>query len=148
MRENRSIRLRRHSHLSRWKHIWFKVKRGSDMGNEPEYLKKLKPRYKFWLESDDGYVFGQGSFELLRGIQEKGSLSGSSKARGMSYRYAWGIIKEIEKRMGKPILKTHKGGRFGGGATLTRTGRKLLDVYVEFTKAFDQICIDWTDEPS
>ena len=36
------------------------------MGTEPEYLKKLKPMYKFWLESEDGYVFGQGSFELLR----------------------------------------------------------------------------------
>jgi len=124
------------------------VKWGSDMGNEPEYLKNLKPKYKFWLESEDGYVFGQGSFELLRGIQEQGSLSGSSKTGGMSYRYAWGIIKEIEKRMGKPILETHKGGKFGGGATLTQTGQKLLEVYVEFTKAFDQICINWMDGPS
>jgi molybdate transport repressor ModE-like protein len=50
--------------------------------------------------------------------------------------------------MGKPIFETHKGGKFGGGATLTLTGRKLLEVYVEFIKAFDEICINWTDEPS
>jgi molybdate transport repressor ModE-like protein len=124
------------------------MRQGSGMGTEPEYLKKLKPMYKFWLESEDGYVFGQGSFELLKGIQEKGSLSGSAKARGMSYRYAWGIIKEIEKRIGKPILETHKGGKSGGGAKLTLTGRELLEIYVKFTKAFDQICLNWTDEPS
>ena len=117
------------------------------MDNDSEYLKKLKPMYKFWLESEDGYVFGQGSFELLRGIQEQGSLSGSSKTKGMSYRYAWGIIKEIEKRMGKPILETRTGGKTGGGATLTLTGQKLLEVYVEFTKAFDQICLNWMDKP-
>jgi molybdenum-dependent DNA-binding transcriptional regulator ModE len=35
---------------------------------------KVKPCFKLWLETEDGYVFGQGSFELLHGIQEKGTL--------------------------------------------------------------------------
>ena len=120
------------------------------MNNKPKpvkSLKKLKPRYKFWLETEDGYVFGQGSFELLQEIQERGTLSGGAKALGMSYRYAWGIIKQIEKRIGKPVLDTHKGGRFGGGgAKLTQTGRELLEAYLKFKKAFDQICMNWKDE--
>ena len=66
----------------------------------------------------------------------------------MSYRYAWGIIKEIEKRIGKPILETRKGGKSGGGAKLTLTGQELLEIYVKFTKSFNQICINWTNEPS
>ena len=103
-------------------------------------LKGLKPKYKFWLESDDGYVFGHGSFDLLQGIQEKGSLSGSARATGMSYRYAWGIIKQIEKRVGTPILETHKGGKRGGGAKLTSTGRELLETYQKYKTALDQIC--------
>ncbi len=111
-----------------------------ELGKRVGPLKKLKPKYRFWLESEDGYVFGHGSFDLLKGIQETGSLSGSARATGMSYRYAWGIIKQIEKRVGTPIVETHKGGKRGGGSKLTPTGRALLETYQKYTTALDQLC--------
>jgi len=39
----------------------------------------LKPKYKLWLETEDGYVIGKGSFTLLQEIQEKTCLSAEGK---------------------------------------------------------------------
>ena len=104
----------------------------------------LKPAYKFWLETKDGYIFGKGAFELLQRIQEAKTLSGGAKALGMSYRHAWGIIKEIEERIGEPLLRTYKGGKIGGGgAELTQTGSELLRSYLKLREAFDRVCVDW-----
>jgi len=103
-------------------------------------LKKLEPKYKFWLETEDGYVFGQGSFKLLLGIQEKGTLTASAERLNMSYRHAWGIIKQIEENLGQAILVTHKGGKDGGGGSeLTPLGQELLVTYLHYQKAFNKI---------
>ena len=100
---------------------------------------KLKPRFKLWIETDDGYVFGKGSFELLHGIQEKGNLMAIAKELNMSYRHAWGIIKEIEEKLGEPILVTHRGGKVGGGgAELTETGKGLVEAYLKFKSDLNQ----------
>ena len=104
---------------------------------------KLKPRFKLWLETDDGYVFGKGSFELLHGIQEKGNLMAIAKGLNMSYRHAWGIIKEIEEKLGEPILVTYRGGKVGGGgAKLTPTGKKLLETYLKLKSDLNQTFSD------
>jgi molybdate transport repressor ModE-like protein len=106
-------------------------------------LVNLKPRFKLWLETEDGYVFGQGSFELLHGIQEKGNLMAIAKELNMSYRHAWGIIKEIEEKLGKPILLTYRGGKVGGGgAKLTQTGKELLETYLKFKSDLNQTFSD------
>jgi molybdate transport repressor ModE-like protein len=101
---------------------------------------KLKPCFKVWLETEDGYVFGPGSFELLQGIQEKGTLKAIAEDLHMSYRHAWGIIKEIEEKLGKPIVASHRGGKVGGGgADLTQTGKELLETYLELKSDLNQM---------
>jgi len=103
-------------------------------------LVKVKPYFKLWLETEDGYVFGQGSFELLHGIQEKGTLKAISENLNMSYRHAWGIIKEIEEKLGKPIVVSHRGGKIGGGgAELTQTGKELLETYLKLKSELNQM---------
>lgn len=101
---------------------------------------KLKPRFKLWLETEDGYVFGPGSFKLLQGIQEKGNLKTIAEELKMSYRHAWGIIKEIEETLGKSILVTHRGGKVGGGgAELTQKGEELLEAYLKIKSDLNQM---------
>jgi molybdate transport repressor ModE-like protein len=103
-------------------------------------LVKLKPRFKLWLETEDGYVFGPGSFELLHGIQERGTLQAISNRLNMSYRHAWGIIKEIEEKIGKPLVISHRGGKLGGGgAELTQTGKELLETYLRLKSELNQM---------
>ncbi|MFQ6052715.1 MAG: winged helix-turn-helix domain-containing protein [Candidatus Bathyarchaeia archaeon] len=85
-----------------------------------------------WLETDDGYVFGPGVYSLLRKVRETGTLKEAAESLGMSYRYAWGLVKRAEGKLGQPLLKAHKGGRSGGGgAELTEVGEQFLD---EFSK--------------
>jgi len=89
-------------------------------------------------------VFGEGPFELLQGIQEKGTLTASAQDLHMSYRHAWGIIKQMEENLGQAVLVTYKGGKDGGGgAKLTPIGTKLLKTYLELRKAINQTISDY-----
>ncbi|OGD55075.1 hypothetical protein A3K78_07850 [Candidatus Bathyarchaeota archaeon RBG_13_52_12] len=98
---------------------------------------KPHPAFKVWMETDDGYVFGPGVYSLLKRIMEVGTLKEAATELGMSYRYAWGLIKKAEDKLGEPLLTAHKGGRSGGGgAELTERGKQFL---VEFQKLREQI---------
>jgi molybdate transport system regulatory protein len=114
-----------------------------DNGNSQEQPDAPKPTYKLWLETKEGYVFGKGPFDLLQKIEEVGTLSGAAKALGMSYRHAWGVIKKIEKRVGKTILETRKGGKLGGGgAQLTAVGRELMKEFLRARSVLEQARVD------
>jgi molybdate transport system regulatory protein len=104
---------------------------------------KPHPAFKVWMETDDGYVFGPGVYSLLKRIREVGTLKEAATELGMSYRYAWGLIKKAEEKLGEPLLTAHKGGRSGGGgAELTERGKQFL---VEFQKLREKIiCVTQT----
>jgi molybdate transport repressor ModE-like protein len=61
-------------------------------------------------------------FRLLQAIQECGSLQVAAKERGLSYRYAWGLIQKWGRSLGQPLACMER----GRGATLTPLGQKLL----------------------
>jgi len=112
-------------------------------GDRERPSRRLKLAYKLWLETEEGYVFGQGAFDLLKRVQEVGTISGAAREMKMSYRHAWGVLKKIEKRIGEPLLKTRRGGVLGGGgAELTQVGRGLMETYLHFKNAFNQICAE------
>jgi molybdate transport system regulatory protein len=98
---------------------------------------KPHPAFKVWMETDEGYVFGPGVYSLLKKITEVGTLKEAAAELGMSYRYAWGLIKKAEDKLGESLLTAHKGGRSGGGgAELTERGKQFL---VEFQKLREQM---------
>jgi molybdate transport repressor ModE-like protein len=98
---------------------------------------KPHPEFKVWMETDDGYVFGPGVYSLLKMVNEVGTLKEAAIQLGMSYRYAWGLIRKAEEKLGEPLLLAHKGGRSGGGgAELTERGKHFL---VEFQRLRDQM---------
>ena len=89
----------------------------------------LTPTVKLWLKKGNNSILGEGRAQLLRAIEEKGSITNAANAMNMSYRHAWGIIREIEDSLGEKIIKTERGGPEGGGAKLTALGRKILSQY-------------------
>ena len=98
----------------------------------------IKPAFKFWLETDKGYVLGKGTFTLLQKIQEYGSLQEATKTLDMSYRYAWGLLRKIERNIGQPVVETQKGGRYGGGGTkLTLFAYNLLETFERLEEKLD-----------
>ena len=61
-------------------------------------------------------------FALLQEIEASGSLFTAAKTLGVSYRYAWGLIREWSKRIGQPLAELQR----GRGTKLTALGEKLL----------------------
>lgn len=91
---------------------------------------KPRPAFKVWLETEEGYVFGPGIYRILGKVEETGTLKEAAESLGMSYRFAWGLVKKAERKLGEPLLKAHKGGRSGGGgAKITDLGQQFLEEY-------------------
>jgi molybdate transport system regulatory protein len=57
-------------------------------------------RLHLWLETEKGVFFGLGRLKLLEQIQSGRSLKGAAESLGMSYRAAWGKIKNTEDVLG------------------------------------------------
>lgn len=74
-------------------------------------------------------LLGPGKADLLEGIAETGSIAAAGRRMGMSYKRAWYLIDTLNGYFGAPVAVSAKGGAAGGGATLTDTGRKVLDLY-------------------
>lgn len=59
---------------------------------------------------------------LLRAIEETGSIARASQAVGLSYRYAWGLLRKAEALFGHSLMQT---GR-GRGTQLSNLAEKLI----------------------
>jgi molybdate transport repressor ModE-like protein len=102
--------------------------------------RKLKPNYKLWYERDGEYIFGPGACAILKAIHEEGTITKGAKKLGMSYRYAWGVIKKIEQKLGLRVVETYKGGTVGGGgAKVTEYGLMLIDAFTTLNSKFEEI---------
>ncbi|GIW13352.1 MAG: molybdenum-pterin-binding protein [Tepidiforma sp.] len=94
----------------------------------------LVPRCKLWLESDSGLVMSDYRLRLLALVAETGSLASAASAMHLSYRRAWGKIKELEANLGFPLVRSEVGGAGGGHTTLTDEGRQLVEAYDRFRR--------------
>ncbi|WBL36488.1 LysR family transcriptional regulator [Tepidiforma flava] len=97
----------------------------------------LVPRYKLWLESGDGLVMSDYRLRLLALIAETGSLAAAAAAMGLSYRRAWGKVKELEANLGYPLVRSEVGGAGGGHTALTPEGARLVEAYDRFRRRVD-----------
>ena len=59
---------------------------------------------------------------LLRAIEETGSIARAAQTVGLSYRYAWGLLREAESLFGHSLMQT---GR-GRGTSLSPLAEKLI----------------------
>ena len=94
--------------------------------------------YKLWLEEEDKKIFGRGPMELLKKIDELGSLRKASIHMNMSYSKAWNLIKDLEDSLSLEILEKKIGGQQGGGSSLTQDARNLIDSYSKFSQEADK----------
>ena len=80
-------------------------------------------------------ALGPGKAELLKLIDETGSIGEAAKRMGMSYMKAWKLIQTM-----KPLVQSTRGGETGGGATLTDTGRKAIALYQKMERDSRRAC--------
>ena len=79
-------------------------------------------------------AIGPGKADLLREIDETGSISAAARQMGMSYRRAWLLVDTMNQCFALPLVVTEKGGVDGGGSRLTETGRQVLGHYSELLR--------------
>jgi len=86
-------------------------------------------RLSIRLDLTSGDRIGPGKIALLEAIQASGSISGAARALGMSYRRAWLLVEEINESLQEPAVTAATGGRQGGGAALTPSGERVIELY-------------------
>ncbi len=99
----------------------------------------LTIRSKFWVEQDGELVLSDWRIDLLQAIEETGSLSAACVRMNVAYRVGWGKIKEIERRLGIPLLHSRSGGTEGGSTQLTEQGRVLVARYRRFQAGLPEL---------
>ncbi len=105
--------------------------------------KKHKLSCKVWIEYKDKPLIGKGGAEILEAIENKNSITKAAEALGMSYRYVWNYLQDIQKTLGQPIVETFKGGKAGGGgARLTDLGRSLVGEYKQIEGYLNKVLSD------
>ena len=86
-------------------------------------------RAKLWLEIDGKPFFGEGRFQLLKGIDKYGSINQAAKAAKIPYRRAWSYLHAMEDRLGIKLIVTQTGGYNGGGTLLSMEAKKFIKRY-------------------
>jgi molybdate transport system regulatory protein len=84
---------------------------------------------RFWIKLEPDLSIGPGKADLLEGVRRTGSIAGAGRAMRMSYKRAWTLIEEMNRRFKGPLVAAAKGGEKGGGARLTATGAAVLRHY-------------------
>src|SRR5262249_3299171 len=79
--------------------------------------------------SGSAIALGPGKADLLRAIDDTGSISAAARRMRMSYRRAWLLVRTMNDCFRAPLVEAVKGGTDGGGARLTATGRDVLAQY-------------------
>jgi molybdate transport system regulatory protein len=97
----------------------------------------MKPRLKVWVVFGDRVKFGDGRARLLALVDETGSLRQAVARFGMSYRNAWGYLRDLEKAAGFKLLERQPGGP-ARGTRLTPEGKEFLAHYRRFRLRVDR----------
>lgn len=105
--------------------------------------KKHKLSCKIWIEYNDKPLIGKGGAEILEAVDKEKSISNAASSLGMSYRYVWNYLRDIQQALEQPIVETFKGGKAGGGgAELTDLGRSLVVEYRQAESYLEKVLSD------
>jgi molybdate transport system regulatory protein len=74
-------------------------------------------------------LIGPGKMALLEGIDRQGSIAAAARTMGMAYPNAWKLLESMNGYFREPLVTRVIGGRRGGSASLTPTGRAVLDIF-------------------
>ena len=89
----------------------------------------LHPAYRIWLQDRGAPVFGAGICELLRRVEETGSLRRAASDMGMAYSKAWQIVRRAEAHLGLELMVRRTGGKGGGCSLVSDEGKWLVGAF-------------------
>jgi molybdate transport system regulatory protein len=90
----------------------------------------LKQQIQLVTREDDTIINEEG-FTLLAEVKKEQSIVAAARNMGISYRKAWGLLREIESVLGLQLVGKHRGGKAGGKTDLTTEGLELTNAYID-----------------
>jgi molybdate transport repressor ModE-like protein len=98
---------------------------------------QVRARAKTVLEASGERFLGPGVVELLRAVDEIGSVKHACASMGLSYTKGWRLVRTLEAALGLACVVRQQGGVGGGRASLTDDCRTLLARFAAFTTEVD-----------
>ncbi len=83
---------------------------------------RIAPVLTWTLVDGDVETLDERLLPLLEGIATSASLASAVVAYGISYRAAWGLLRDYQRKLGAPLVLLER----GRGASLTALGEQLL----------------------
>ena len=96
--------------------------------------KKYTIRIRVWIDEETGPFLGIGRVILLEKFKETGSITNAAKAIKMSYRQAWQLVEDMNKRSNLPLVEKILGGKNGSGTILTTEGERVISEFHKLEK--------------
>ena len=90
-------------------------------------LVKIAPRFRVLFREQ--IELGPGKVELLKAIQETGSIRKAAAHLGMSHMKAWLLVRTMNRCFRSPVVHSERGGAAKGGAKLTDIGTAAVRLY-------------------
>lgn len=98
----------------------------------------MEPKIRVWVVFGKQLKLGAGRAQLLRLIDERGSLRKAAAEFGISYRNAWGYLQELERAAGFRFVERTPGAGPRSGMRLTPAGRDFLACYAKFRGGLEE----------
>ena len=102
----------------------------------------IQPKGRLWLECHGKTYLSWGRVILLERIDEYGSVSAAAKSMKMSFSHAWQLVEDMNALAPAPLVEKQTGGRQGGGAWLTDSGKQAVQDFWRIVKNFQS----WLDQ--
>lgn len=84
---------------------------------------------RYRLVRGDTVALGPGKIQILKLLRNRGSIRQAAAQLEMSYMRAWSLVRTMNRSFKKPLIEAVRGGANRGGATLTATGKAVLELY-------------------
>lgn len=80
----------------------------------------------------EGELFlGYSQIRLLKQVLVDGSIHAAAMNLKMSYQHAWHLLDKLNRLSPIPVVVRQKGGKDGGGCSISPYGIKLIQMYVK-----------------
>ncbi|MEM0277456.1 winged helix-turn-helix domain-containing protein [Pyrobaculum sp.] len=103
----------------------------------------IKVKIRIWVDKDGQEIIGPGIYNILKALEETGSIASAARKLGYSYKFIWTYIKKLEDTLGVPLVESRRGGKERGVSELTEVGKLLLKYYEDMSKEVEGITKIW-----
>src|ERR1700733_2971724 len=87
------------------------------------------PELELRVVLDGAIAIGPSQALLLEGIRDTGSIAAAQRRLGGSYAHVWKLVASMNTMFLPPLVDVARGGRSGGGSTLTPAGYTVLAAF-------------------